>query len=53
MEKYTIYDQIAVEDIGVELNSKLYKSFLTILPKMAALFTDRTVGFYATDRKNF
>ncbi len=42
-----------MEDIGVELNSKLYKSFLTILPKMAALFTDRTVGFYATDREKF
>jgi len=51
--KNTIQDQIAIEDTGVVLNSKLYQSFLIMLPKMAALFTDRTVGFYATDREKF
>lgn len=49
----TIHDHIAVEEIGAVLNSKLYQSFLTMLPQMAALFTDRTVGFYATDREKF
>lgn len=49
----TIQDHIAVEDTGVVLNSKMYQSFLTVLPKMAAMFTDRTVGFYATDREKF
>jgi hypothetical protein len=53
MSKATINDQIKVESTGTVLNSKLYNSFLTMLPMMAALFTDRTVGFYATDREKF
>jgi hypothetical protein len=52
-EKATINDQIKIEDTGVVLNSKLYSSFLTMLPIMTGLFTDRTVGFYATDRDKF
>ena len=52
-EKATINDQIKIEDTGVVLNSKLYSSFLTMLPIMTGLFTDRTVGFYATERDKF
>jgi len=52
-EKATINDQIRIEDTGVVLNSKLYQNLLTMLPIMTALFTDRTVGFYATDREKF
>ncbi|MGB4019239.1 MAG: methyl-accepting chemotaxis protein, partial [Syntrophomonadaceae bacterium] len=33
--------------------SKMYSSLLTMVPVMAGLFTDRTVGFYATDREKF
>jgi len=53
MSKATINDQIKVDSTGTVLNSKLYNSLLTMLPRMAALFTDRTVGFYATDREKF
>ncbi|MGB4019182.1 MAG: hypothetical protein WBK78_06750, partial [Syntrophomonadaceae bacterium] len=52
-EKATINDHIKVEDTGVVLNSKMYSSLLTMVPVMAGLFTDRTVGFYATDREKF
>lgn len=53
MSKATINDQIKVDSTGTVLNSKLYNSLLTMLPRMAALFTDRTVCFYATDREKF
>lgn len=53
MSKPTINDAMRMDDIGVKLNSKLYEGLLKFTPIMSALFTDRTVGFYATDREQF
>ena len=53
MSKPTINDVLPINEIGVTLNSKLYMSMLKFAPVMSALFTDRTVGFYATDREKF
>lgn len=53
MSKPTINDVLRMEEIGVELNSKVYKHLLKFAPIMSALFTDRSVGFYATDHEKF
>lgn len=49
----TIYDKIPMDVAKVEMNSRFYKGFLTIIPSICALFTDRTVGFYATDMEKY
>lgn len=53
MGKNSITDAIHIENTGVELNSKMYQRLMSMLPVMTALFTDRTVGFYATDHEKF
>lgn len=53
VDKTSINDQIKIENTDATLNSKMYQGLLTTFPIMAALFTDRTVGFYATDHEKF
>ena len=53
MGKNSINDVIRIEDTGIELNSRVYKFMKYFAQAAAALFTDRTVGFYATDREQF
>lgn len=53
MGKNSINDVIRIEDTGIELNSRVYKFMKHFAQAAAALFTDRTVGFYATDREQF
>jgi len=53
MSKPTINDVIPIDDIGVKLNSKMYEGLLKFAPVISALFTERTVGFYATDHEQF
>lgn len=53
MSKNTINDVLKVEDTGVRLNSKLYEGLVKFAPIMAALMTDRSLGFYATDHEKF
>lgn len=53
MSKPTVNDVLPINEIGVNLNSKLYMNMLKFAPVMSALFTDRTVGFYATDHEQF
>lgn len=49
----SINDIVKIETTSTDLNSKMYHSLLEMLPVMAALFTDRTVGYYATDHQKF
>ncbi len=53
MSKPTINDVLPINEIGVKLNSKLYMGMLKFAPIISAMFTDRTVGFYATDHEQF
>lgn len=53
MSKPSINDVLHMEDTGVRLNSKLYTAMLNFAPIISALFTDRNVGFYATDHEKF
>ncbi len=53
MTKATITDVLHLDKMDVRLNSKLYEGLCKFAPIMAALFTDRTVGFYATDHEKF
>lgn len=51
--KNTIHDKIQMEVSPVELNSSFYKDFLKYVPSFCAIFTDRTVAFYATDMEKY
>lgn len=49
----TIYDQLTFESIEHGMNCRLYDQFLNMIPSFCALFTDRCVGFYATDMEKY
>lgn len=48
-----IHDQLTIETIDHGMNWRFYEQFLPMIPAFCALFTDRCIGFYATNIEKY